>query len=431
MRRINWIIAAVLVVVLLTLAFTLRWAAHRPRYVPDADLLEELQSAELPEPALPLAEAWPQWRGPNRDGAASFPELRTDWAELTPRHKIPGGDGYSSFALRDGLAWTLLQADDQEALVCLEVATGQEKWRHAYTPEKTFDYGGPRSTPTVDGDDVFSVASDGRVMRAKATTGEVVWEVPLGLSPPRWGFAASPLVVGEKIYAAGVAFDRETGSRLWGLKDAPGYSSPLALSLAGDRQILFFAGSHLVAVAAEDGAERWRFPWPTFSQVNAAMPVVIPARTNTSKYAYIFISSGYGKGTALLKVAPDARGRVRVQPVYETNELCCHFASPVRVGDYLYGLDEERDLTCLNLRTGEVQWRQRGFRKGSLIRLDDKLLLLGETGNLALVQANPEKYQELAKARPFRDRCWAAPAFAAGQLLMRDRKTIQIWDLRR
>jgi outer membrane protein assembly factor BamB len=382
---------------------------------------------------LPPATAWPQWRGPTREGAVAASPLRSDWADLKPRWKQPGGEGYSSFALRDGLAWTMVERDGQEEIVCLDLTTGEPKWQHRYSPEKKFDYGGPRATPTIEGDDLFTVSSDGRVMRMSASKGDVIWEVPLGLPAPRWGFAASPLVRENQVFAAGVAFDRETGSRLWGLTDAPGYSSPVLVRLPApgqgtETQVLFFAGTHLVGVRADDGAERWRISWPTFSQVNAATPVVIPAGAKEGTYTYVFISSGYGKGSALIKVAWE-RDRPTARMVYETKELCCHFASPVRVGEHLYALDEERDLTCLEIRTGQVRWRQRGFQKGSLIRIGDRLLILGENGNLALVKANPEEYEEIAKARPFRDRSWALPAFANGQLLLRDRRNMVLYNL--
>ncbi|MFQ3593058.1 MAG: PQQ-binding-like beta-propeller repeat protein, partial [Gemmataceae bacterium] len=339
------------------------------------------------------------------------------------------GEGYSSFAIRNGLAWTMLERDGQEAIVCLDLQSGQTKWQHHYRPEKTFDYGGPRATPAVEGDDLFTVSSDGRVMRLSAEHGEVIWEVPLGLPTPRWGFAASPLVIGQQVFAAGVAFDRETGSRLWGLGDAAGYSSPVTLRLGTQTQVVFFTGTHLVGVRPEDGAERWRLAWPTFSQVNAATPLVVAAGQGEQAFAYVFISSGYGKGSALVKIASE-RGRSMARMVYETTELCCHFASPVRVGDYLYALDEERDLTCLELRTGRVRWRQRGFQKGSLIRVGQRLVILGEKGNLALVEANPERYEEITTARPFRDRCWALPALAEGQLLLRDRRHMVLYDLK-
>ena len=428
MRWIWWI-AAGLLLVLLGLGSLLRWLNLTPRFISDEQLLAELAQIDLPEPPLIPATTWPQWLGPSRDAAVAATPIRQDWTDLQPRWKQTGGEGYSSFALGEGLAWTMLQRDDHELIVCLDRHTGELKWQHRYKPEKEFQYGGPRATPTLEGDDLFAVSSDGRVMRLGARSGEVIWEVPLGVPTPRWGFAASPLVIGQKVFAAGVAFDRETGSRLWGLSDPAGYASPVSLQLGGQTQVVFFTGTHLVGVRPEEGAELWRVSWPTFSQVNAATPLVIPAGKDAATFAYVFISSGDGKGSALVKVASE-RGRSTARLVYETTELCCHFASPVRVGEYLYALDEERDLTCLEIRTGRVRWRQRGFQKGSLLRIGQQLILLGEKGHLSLVQANPERYDERTTTRPFRDRCWSLPAFAEGQLLIRDRRHIVMYDLR-
>src|SRR5262249_11463311 len=143
------------------------------------------------------------------------------------------------------------------------------------------------------------------------------------------------------------------------------------------------------------------------------------------KLDYVFISSGYSKGCALVRLFPPEGGKggpFRAERVYESNELCCHFASPVRYQDYVYALDETRDLTCLDLRTGQVKWREKGFRKGSLLRVDGYLLVLGEDGRLALLEATPQEYRERARWKPFRNgnRCWTLPALAEGKLFLRD-----------
>jgi hypothetical protein len=123
-------------------------------------------------------------------------------------------------------------------------------------------------------------------------------------------------------------------------------------------------------------------------------------------------------------------GSFEARAVYRSNELCCHFSSPVLHGEYLYGLDETRDLTCLDVRTGKVRWRKRGFRKGSLLRVDDRLIVLGEDGRLALVACDPEAYREVARARPFQGRCWTLPVLADGRLFLRDQSEVVCLELR-
>ena len=429
-------------------------AVGRMRFVGSDRLLKELASVEFREE--PAVAGWPQWRGPRRDGVTTMPDLLRSW-EVEPLRKWrkPGGDGYSSFAIAGGRFYTMLPADDKEAVVCWDLTTGNERWRHDYAPGATFDYGGPRSTPTLDGDRLYAVSAAGQLMCLNRDNGQVVWEWDLkekvGAVPPKWGFAFSPLVEGDLVYTTPggsrgrclAAFRKDTGELAWTSQDdPPGYSSPVSATIAGVRQILFFTGKRILGVTADEGKLLWEFPWQTPFEVNAATPLVAtPAGSDAT--AYVFLSSGYEKGSALLRVA-GANGKFQAEAVYTTSELCCHFASPVLHKGHIYGLDEKRDLTCLDLRTGEVKWRfardesqaeqslrQRGFKKGSLLRVDDVLVVLGEDGKLALVEATPGAYREMAACRPFRDRCWAMPALADGVLLVRDRKQVAAFDVRK
>jgi hypothetical protein len=195
------------------------------------------------------------------------------------------------------------------------------------------------------------------------------------------------------------------------------------MEVGGVPQVVFFTGRRLLGVTPDEGKLLWEFPWHTSFEVNAATPLPIRAERDGKVHDYVFISSGYDKGCALVKIS-SAGKRFEARAVYTSNDLCCHFSTPVRIGDCLYALDEKRDLTCLDVRTGQVKWRQRGFQKGSLIGADGHLIVLGEKGRLALVEADPEQYRELARAQPFRDRCWSLPVLAGGRLLLRDQKKV-------
>jgi outer membrane protein assembly factor BamB len=145
---------------------------------------------------------------------------------------------------------------------------------------------------------------------------------------------------------------------------------------------------------------------------------------------YVFISSGYGRGCALLKIEPSAGGGFKAKKVYSGKQLCSHFASPVRRGEYLYGIDDSR-LTCLNLRNGRVMWTRPGMNKGSLLRVNDSLLVLGEDGRLFLLVAQAEKLAPLAEARPFRGgRCWTMPVIAEGRLFLRNERQVKCFALK-
>ncbi|MFO0878125.1 MAG: PQQ-binding-like beta-propeller repeat protein [Gemmataceae bacterium] len=427
------------------------------RYVSTGDLLAELADSEILDDPTPAARSWPQWMGPTRNGLVSMPELPRRWSGRGPRvhWRKTSDETYASMAVDQGRVFTLLAEEGRESVVCWDLASGEERWKHPFEPGQTFQYGGPRATPALAAGRVYGFSQAGVLVCLEASNGQLVWSrdlvKELGAVPGRWGFACSPLVEEGKVYIclggkAGrclAALDASDGATVWTTEDDPvGYSSPMATTLGGVRQVLFFTGRRLLGVSRDEGKLLWEYPWPTEFEVNAATPVVIRTRNAGGEGVYVFISSGYGKGCALIKVeVREGSQCFRARRVYESDALCCHFSTPVRRGAYLYGLDEKRDLTCLDLRTGEAVWRFSrdedaeglrgvGYKKGSLVRVDDLLLVLGEDGKLALVEATPDAYRELTAIRPFRERCWTLPVLAEGRLLIRDWKRVQCLDLR-
>jgi outer membrane protein assembly factor BamB len=336
-----------------------------------------------------------------------------------------------------------VQDGDNEAVVCWAADTGDEKWRFPYPTRYTNGNGsGPRSTPTVDGDRVYTIGATGLFHCLGAATGKKLWEHDLlkeaGAANLPWGVSFSPLVEGDRVITnpggpggrSVVAFDKQDGKRVWqALDDPAGYSSPIAVTAAGVRQVIVFTGSGLVSLAPEDGKLFWSYPWTTSFGVNAATPIHFRARAGERTLDYLFISSGYGKGCAVLKVVPEGAG-AGVRMVYENNRIRNHFASSVRVGDHFFGLDDDR-LTCMEVRTGKVAWQQHGLGKGALIAAGHHLLVLGETGTLALVEAAPDGYREPARFEVFQGRCWTAPALTHGRLYLRDEKEVVCLDLRK
>ena len=455
-RVLLWTVG-VLGVLFVGLVVYQKYYAGAARFSSDVDLLAEIAGVEfLDDPPSPVA--WAQWRGAKRDGVMTMPDLLREWPDEGPRRlwSREGGEGYSSFSVAGGRAFTMIQRpENAEAVVCLDLADGTTVWEQTFDLEKTFDYGGPRATPTLHEGRLYTTTSDGVLVCLNQADGKPVWrkdmKIEVGAIPPRWGFAFSPLVVGKYVYATTggskgrclAAFDRETGELAWAAQDDPaGYSSPVAATLDGVDQILYLTGRRLLGVRPDTGELLWQFVWDTKFQVNAATPLVFHAKTGTRDISYVFISSGYVKGCALVKVASRG-GEFSAKAVYESGELCCHFSSPVRFQDHLYATDETRDLTCLDLRTGKIAWRfakaegepkglrDRGYKRGSVVRIDDVLLVLGEDGKLGLVAADPKEYRELAAARPFRELSWTMPVVADGRLLLRDRKRILCLDLKK
>lgn len=424
------------------------YRTHHNQLDVDADLSAELADAVLldDEPA-PESAGWTQWRGPHRNGVVRMNDLFTDWSEQGPplSWEQPVALGYSSFAVKDGRFYSLFRDGDKEVVACWSVENGKEVWRHPYEcHSEVRDYPGPRSTPTLDGDRIYTVGSDGKLLCLDAATGSPHWQKDLlrefHASSPKWGVAFSPLIDGDLIFTSPggpngnslAAFNKTTGDLVWHRLDEPaGYSSPIAVTIAGTRQILFFMGQCLVGVQARDGELCWRYPWETSFDVNAATPLTIEAHRGDKILHYVFISSGYDRGCSLLKIETRAGGGFEAKKVYSGKQMCSHFASPVRSGEYVYGIDDSR-LTCLNLRTGKVMWTRPGISKGSLLRVNDSLLVLGEDGKLLLLEASPEKRAPKSEARPFRGgRCWTMPVVAEGRLFLRNERQMKCYDLKR
>jgi outer membrane protein assembly factor BamB len=446
--------AGVSIVVLLVggvIAFT-KLDLERRAY--DPERMAKLSDAKLSlfEAASAGRDDWPQWRGPNRDGLSPATGLLAAWPPEGPRvvWKTHIGRGFSSIVIVGGRLYTMEEEPpietlgtstpkaSHEAVVCLDAKTGKEIWRFRYPNRYQERFGsGPRSTPAVDGDFVFAVGPTGILHCLRADTGEKVWRHDLVEEfhgrKMQYGVSFSPLIDGDLVYtmpggADGnsiAAFDKRTGALAWKtLHDPIGYSSPVAVTAAGVRQILFFTNSALVSVSPKDGNQFWRYPWNTTDGFNIATPVAFGN--------YVFISSGYGKGCALLEVMAEADGSLRASRVYEHNRMRNHFASSARLGEYLYGFDMT-DLVCMQVRTGAIVWREKGYRsfgKGSLLIADDWLFILGEHGTLTLAGATPEGYQPKASFRVSENKCWTAPVVAGGKLYVRDESQIVCMDLR-
>jgi outer membrane protein assembly factor BamB len=420
--------------------------ASRPQLVSDVDLLQELQTSTILESADGgSGNDWPQWRGPRRDGVSAESNLLTLWPEQGPpeRWRVKGGAGFSSLAVAQGRVYTRTQDDGQETVVCLNGETGAEVWRRPCGAKYLDPQGsGPRSTPTVEGDFVYTVGATGQLHCLEAATGKVIWQHSLltehKATNLRWGVSFSPLIEGDLLLTSPggpsgnslAAFDKRTGNLAWSALDDPAsYSSPIAVTIAGQRMIVFFLAKRLVCVSPAGkflGSSEWDTPF----NVNAATPIWFQARNGEHVNDYLFISSGYGKGCATLKIIPAADGSVKMKPVYTANQMRNHFSSSVRLEDHIYGIDDPGVLTCLDLRSGKVAWKEGRVGKGSLLGVDRHLLVLSEDGRLVLVEANPDKYHEVASCEvlPGR-RCWTMPALANGKLYLRDETEIVCLDL--
>lgn len=418
----------------------------------DSENPEEVAQLREAPPAPPAVVAasvgWPQFLGPTRDGRAPDGPFRTDWDKTAPARlwTVPVGGGFSSFAVVGGKLYTQDRQGDSERVVCLDAATGAPLWEHAYPA----DYGemgyavGPRATPTVEGNRVYTVGATGLFLCLEAPSApglppRVVWQHDLPREfdgrAPQWGYACSPLLDGDRVIvqAGGrkgsvVAFDKAGGEVRWTAGTNPaGYSSPTVTTAHGVRVIYALTGDALLCLR-DDGTVMGTYSWPTQFTGNIATPVVLDD--------YVFVSAAYGAGCALLRVKP-AGDRVTLEPVYakRNKPLRTHHSTAVAVGRHLYGFDTEGGrLVCFSVTDGtEVEgWDAAGVRKGSLIAAGRHLVILSQTGELILAEATPEEYRPLASI-PLGfagQQNWAHPALADGRLYVRGPDQVVCLDVR-
>ncbi len=370
-------------------------------------------------------EDWPNWNGPTHDGHSS----ETGFANAWPKQGLPIewtceiGTGFSSMAVVGDRLLAMGHQKDHETVWCLNSQTSEVIWSHSYPGEllPNLHEGGPAATPTVDGDRVYTVGKEGQLFCLNLAYGSVLWEKKLqedlGVKTPEWGFSSSPRILDDQLLLeAGrvVSYNKLTGEKQWqtDLHDA-GYGSVAPFS-QGDKTLLATLdcdGLRIVDSANGDqiAFSEWKSPYRT----NSTTPIVVNDQ--------IFISTGYKVGCALFRLQG-----VDLKLIYKNTEMRNHFNNSVLHNGWLYGLDGDSHngrnvtLNCINIETGKLAWKQRGLGCGSLLVVDDKLLVLAETGDLVLAEASSKSWKELARTRFLKGRCWTAPLLANGRVYGRN-----------
>ena len=400
-----------------------RAAAETPEKRPVAQSGNE--PAALP-PAPAEAETgpiWPGFRGPHRDDVIPGVRIKTDWTASPPvaLWRRPVGPGWSSFAVRGGLIYTQEQRGPDEVVACYKLTSGEPVWAHRDTSRFWESNGGagPRATPTLSNGRVYTFGATGILNVLNARDGAVVWShnaaSDTGMKSPQWGFASSPLVVGD-VLIVGVAgqlaaYDRATGARRWvGPAHGVSYSSPHLLTIDGVQQVLLLSEAGATSVALADGTLLWEHPWPGY-------PIVQPALTADGD---ILISVSDSSGTRRLAVARGPGGWT-VEERWTSNGLKPYFNDFVVHDGYAFGFDGSI-LACIDLKDGKRKWKGGRYGNGQLVLLPDQdlLLVLSEEGELALVRAIPDQFTELARFPALEGKTWNHPVLAGDVLLVRN-----------
>ena len=370
------------------------------------------------------AEDWSRWMGPSADLISAETGWESNWDEggVPVLWKTNVGTGYCTVSVANGSLFTLGHRDGQETLFCFDAETGKEKWKHSYKAElvDNLHKGGPAATPTVDGDNVFALSRDGRLMSLEAATGKLVWEQSLITTTkaklPEWGFSSSVVVEGDQLLveSGGLAsFDRSTGKLLWHAGPyRVGYGSPALFTFQEKRLAAGLNNENVQIVDIATGQVVTTSEWLTSYDTNSTTPMV--------RGDEIFISTGYKRGCELLQFDGQS-----LKQLYEQKTMSNHMNNCVLWEGYLYGVHgnshnpSQCALRCIEWKTGKQKWSQRGCGTGSLILSDGKLIVLSDQGVLTLVKASPQKFEELARQEVLSGECWTSPVLANGRIYCR------------
>jgi outer membrane protein assembly factor BamB len=394
---------------------------------------------------LNFASDWSQYRGPNHDGKSG--EDLSKWPEGGPRAlwKVPTPNGFSSFVVGGGRAFTLVGRNvdgaNREVCLALDADSGKELWAvpiamakydgggDSGTPENSGG-DGPRSTPSLDHDRVYTTSADLQLYCLNAADGKTLWRKDIlkefNGQLIGWKNAASPLIDGDLVFMAGggakqalLAFNKNDGSVVWKTQDDKmTHATPIVATIAGVRQIIFLTQTGLVSLNPTDGAILWRQKFD-YRTSTAASPVV--------DGDIVYASAGYGVGAGAYQVTKEG-DKFSSKELWRTpGKLPNHWSTPVAKDGYLYGIFGFKEygnapVKCVELKTGKEMWSQKGFGPGNVILVGNQLLALTDDGELVAIDPKPDAYKEVGRFQAITGKCWSTPAYANGRIYVRSTK---------
>lgn len=398
-------------------------------------------------PAMADAEDWAQWRGPNRDGKSAETGLLQQWPDSGPKllwQLNDLGDGYGSPSIADGVIYLVVNEGlEKESVIALDDRDRKQLWSTQIgkvgEPDQRPNYPAARSTPTVVGDSVYVLGSDGDFVALDAANGSIRWQKNIRNDfdgvPGEWAFAESPLVDDDVVViapggesAALVALDRKSGEPIWkaaipGSAKA-GYASIITGNVADTKQYIAYIGMGLVGVEAETGKLLWTYDG-TKGLANSATPLLSDN----------FVYSGAGRvGGGLVKLTSNASG-IEAEQVYFSPKLPNAQGGSIKIGDHLYG-GSSSTMMCIDFESGDVLWEQRIPDSASMCYADNRLYLHLNNGDVMLVEPSPEEYRERGKFSPpdqpdrGKAKAWAYPVIANGKLYIRDLGSLWCYDVK-
>jgi outer membrane protein assembly factor BamB len=399
------------------------------------------------------AADWPQWRGPLHNGHVPEGILVPSSLPETPRvlWRVSIGDGHASPVVAGGRVFYLDHQAGKEVVHAVDAASGKAIWK-VELDEVFKDHqspAGPRTTPLVDGGRVYVQSCRGELQCLNAEDGKLIWRVNfvkdfnasfIGERGPaqgasRHGYTGAPIIEGNHLIAgvggangaSVVKFDKKTGQVLWqSQNDVPGYAPPVIATIHGLRQVISFTVEGLIGLDLSSGELLWRVPIKTGFGRHATTPVVV---------GDIVVVSSHQVGLIGTKISRDG-ANWKAKQAWLSKESAINYASPVAVGKYLYGVGPARNLICVDVESGKTMWSQDGYFSSSadktyagFIVMGPNILVLTDGGELVLIAADPKQFREINRAQVSGSN-WCNPAYAHGQLFLRDARSLLCVELR-
>lgn len=365
-------------------------------------------------------EGWPAWRGVTHDGKSS--DTNWTWNISQSRNQLWSaqiGSGYSAPSVSGDNVVIMGSNNRTETVTCLDTLTGRVKWEFDY-PTENISYEGPRSSPTIDGDRVYTLSPLGMLYCLNLSNGRVIWQKnlvsELGVIRPEWNLTSSVIIEGDLLLINanqyGIALNK-SGGVVWSSPSGMGgYASPVVFTHKGRRSVAMFSSEYLYVVDVYSGNVLYSYSWPTEYGCNSADPIYFDNK--------IFIASGYNKGCVLLDISGSS-----ARVLWQNKNMKAHFSSPFYRDGVIYGSDggtfnsRGAKLVALDVANGEVLWSERSGLS-SLITVNDYIISLNDRGDLSFYEYSSSSYSELNTITVLDGTCWTAPVFAYGLIFLRN-----------
>jgi outer membrane protein assembly factor BamB len=379
---------------------------------------------------------YPQWRGLNRDGAASAFSEPTSWPEtLTRKWKVEVGEGYGTPLVVADTVYVFTRRNSTEVMTALNAETGKELWHTSYpapyapaTPAAAHGVG-PKATPLFHNGRLYTLGVTGIVSAFDGATGKLAWQTPAPPDHPSYGTAASPaadkdaVIVHPGNHGPLTAFDANTGAVKWTGSDRGAYASPIIVELGGIRQVVTMTQQSVLSVSLSDGARLWEYPWLSRTTPSAITPIL---------YGETLIVSSQTMGVTALK--PTTRGgKWGVDVLWETKDVSLFLSNPVLVGDTLYGLSEKArgQFFALDANTGKVLWlgQPRQASNTAVVKAGSLLFLLNDDAELIVARSSKSGFEPLKRYTVAESATWAQPTVSGNRIFVKDVTSLTLWTL--